>query len=137
MTADGEPAERRLEGGFLTCAVSRRGDVVRRSSGPWSPAVHAWLRHLARRGLQLAPRPLRINPGDDTEELTYIDGTVLSGGSSPRYLWHDATLQATARLIRQFHDAASSFAPPAGAAWQQMAGFPGGGDVICHNDLAP
>jgi aminoglycoside phosphotransferase (APT) family kinase protein len=27
--------------------------------------------------------------------------------------------------------------PPAGAAWQRTAAFPGGGDVICHNDLAP
>jgi len=32
---------------------------------------------------------------------------------------------------------AASFTPPAGAAWQQIAAFPGGGEVICHNDLAP
>ena len=31
----------------------------------------------------------------------------------------------------------ASFTLPAGAAWQQIAAFPGGGEVICHNDLAP
>jgi hypothetical protein len=62
---------------------------------------------------------------------------VLSGGASPDWLWRDGTLIAVAQLIRRFHDAAESFVAPPGAAWQQAMAFPGGGDVICHNDLAP
>lgn len=137
MTGMDHPTEESLTGGFITSSVTRSGSNVRRSAGPWSPAVHAWLAHLARAGINVAPRPVRLDLDAGTEELTYIDGTVLSGGASPPYLWRDGTLTALARLIRQFHDAAATFTPPAGAAWQQTAAHPAGGDVICHNDLAP
>jgi hypothetical protein len=137
MTDMDHPTEEPLTGGFITSSVTRSGSNVRRSGGPWSPAVHAWLAHLAHAGINVAPRPVRLDLDAGTEELTYIDGTVLSGGASPPYLWRDGTLTALARLIRRFHDAATSFSPPAGAAWQRTAAFPGGGDVICHNDLAP
>lgn len=132
-----QPTEQPLTGGFITSSVTRSGGTVRRSAGPWSPAVHAWLAHLADTGIGAAPRPVRLDLDAGTEELTYVEGTVLSGGASPAYLWRDDTLTALARLIRRFHDAAASFTPPAGAAWQQTAAYPGGGDVICHNDLAP
>lgn len=129
--------EEELTGGFLTSSVTRSGGTVRRSAGRWSPAVHAWLAHLADAGINVAPKPVRIDTSAGVEEVTYIDGTVLSGGASPPYLWRDDTLTAVARLVRQFHDAAASFTPPADANWQETAAFPGGGDVICHNDLAP
>ena len=35
-------AEERLEGGYADGAV-RAGDTVRRTAGPWTPAVHALL----------------------------------------------------------------------------------------------
>ncbi len=38
--------EQQLPGMFSTLA--RLGDTVRRSTGPWTPAVHALLRHLER-----------------------------------------------------------------------------------------
>jgi Ser/Thr protein kinase RdoA (MazF antagonist) len=99
--------------------------------------VHAWLAHLANTGIDVAPRPVRLDPDAGTEAVTCIDGAALSGGASPPYLWRDETLVAIARLVRRFHDAAAAFVPPVDAAWQQAAAFPGGGDVICHNDLAP
>jgi Phosphotransferase enzyme family len=129
--------EEPLTGGFLTSSVRRRGDIVRRNAGPWSQAVHAWLAHLAGAGVSVAPRPVSLDQDTGTEEVTYIDGTVLSGGASPVYLWRDDTLSATAQLVRQFHDAAATFTAPPQADWQQIAACPGGGDVICHNDLAP
>ena len=132
-----QPTEEPLRGGFITSSVTRSGNTVRRSTGPWSPAVHAWLAHLAHAGADVAPRPLRLDPAAGIEEVTYVEGIVLSGGASPGYLWRDGTLIRLARLVRRFHDAAVSFTPPAGAAWQQTAAFPGGGQVICHNDLAP
>ena len=36
--------------------VHRRGDVVIRDAGPWTPAVHALLRHLEDTGFAAAPR---------------------------------------------------------------------------------
>src|SRR5438067_746137 len=36
--------------------VHRRGDVVIRDAGPWTPAVHALLRHLEDVGFAVAPR---------------------------------------------------------------------------------
>jgi hypothetical protein len=129
--------EEPLKQGFRTAAVTRIGGVVRRSAGSWSPAVHGWLTHLAEVGVELAPRPVALDLDAGIEELTYLPGVVPSGGASPEYLWSDDTLAATAQMVRRFHDAAGSFVPPARAAWQETMAFPGGGDVICHNDLAP
>ncbi len=127
--------EERLEGGFLTSSVTRVGDTVRRSAGPWSPAVHAWLRHLAPENL--APIPVDLDLEGRCETLSFLHGTALSGGVSPGYLWRDSTLQAVARLVRRVHDAAATFTPARDAQWQQTAACPHGGEVICHNDLAP
>ena len=44
-----------LEGGGRS-VVRRRGDVVIRDTGPWTPAVHALLRHLEDAGFAAAPR---------------------------------------------------------------------------------
>jgi Phosphotransferase enzyme family len=137
MTGMGPHTEEQLTGGFLTSSVTRSGNLVRRSAGAWSPAVHAWLAHLADAEIDLAPRPLSLDLAAGTEGVTYIGGTVPSGGASPPFLWRDETLTAVAELIRRFHDAAASFTPPADAAWQRTAAYPAGGDVICHNDLAP
>jgi hypothetical protein len=52
--------EERLEGGYAGGAV-RAGDTVRRLAGPWTPAVHALLTHLADKGFtDFAVRPRRL-----------------------------------------------------------------------------
>src|SRR5215208_3533307 len=106
--------EEPLAGGGLT-PVARLGDTVRRATGPWTPAVHALLRHLEAVGFAGAPRVLGI---DDRgrEILTYVPG----GGSS----WSDEELAEAARLVRGYHDATASFAPPEDAEWQVMVGAP-------------
>src|SRR5206468_6807891 len=53
VTEDGEPVA--LTGGGQS-AVHRQGDVVIRDAGPWTPAVHALLRHLEEAGFAGAPR---------------------------------------------------------------------------------
>ncbi|MGH3830163.1 MAG: phosphotransferase enzyme family protein [Pseudonocardiaceae bacterium] len=129
--------EQQLTGGFITSSVTRRGDTVRRTPGPWSPAVHTWLAHLAAYGETLAPHPLGLDEAHRVEVLSYLDGTVPSGGASPPYLWREETLSTVARLIRRFHDASVDFTPPAEARWQPTGAYPDGGEVMCHNDLAP
>ena len=64
--------EERLEGGNVGGAV-RVGDTVRRSAGPWTPAVHALLAHLAGTGFTGAPRPLGFDE-QGREVLTFLEG---------------------------------------------------------------
>lgn len=53
MTLPEEPVL--LEGGGRN-VVHRRGDVVIRDAGPWTPAVHKLLLHLENVGFTAAPR---------------------------------------------------------------------------------
>ena len=55
-------AEARLQGGNLT-GVVRIGETVRRAPGPWTPAVHALLRHLEYVGFTGSPRALGMDEG--------------------------------------------------------------------------
>lgn len=120
-------------------SVTRIGDTVRRSRGPWSPAVHFLLQHLESREFRMAPRFLGIDT-DGREVLTYIAGD--SGFFSPdrvvpHELWSDHILVEAASLLRQFHDATASLALPAGVEWEPSQRNPAPHDVICHGDFAP
>jgi Ser/Thr protein kinase RdoA (MazF antagonist) len=123
-----------LSGGNMSGGVVRAGDTVRRPAGPWTPAVHALLTHLHEAGFRGAPRPLGI---DDRgrEILTFVPGTV-AWPDHFHLLDADGALRRAARLIREFHDAVTGFAPPPGARWQVLT--PADGDeIIAHHDLAP
>ena len=63
-----------LSGGRMTSGIVRRGDRLLRPMGPWSPAVHEYLRHLETAGFKGSPRVLGIE--DNLEVLTFIDGDV-------------------------------------------------------------
>ena len=54
-----------LSGGRMTSGIVRRGDRLLRPMGPWSPAVHEYLRHLETAGFEGSPRVLgyRGQPG--------------------------------------------------------------------------
>ncbi|TMM06477.1 MAG: aminoglycoside phosphotransferase family protein [Actinobacteria bacterium] len=120
--------EEELGGGGLTPVV-RVGETVRRTTGPWTPAVHALLQHLAAAGFDGAPR---VEGFDDQgrEVLGYVAGEV-------RDSYDDEELIAVAELIRRLHDATTTFQPPDDAAWQRLVGTPQAAEVICHNDLSP
>jgi len=49
-----------LSGGRMTSGIVRRGDRLLRPMGPWSPAVHEYLRHLETAGFKGSPRVLGI-----------------------------------------------------------------------------
>jgi Phosphotransferase enzyme family len=126
--------EERLEGGNIGGAV-RVGDTVRRPAGPWTPAVHALLAHLAERGFAAAPRPLGF---DDRgrEVLTFLPGETV-GHQRPRPAWvyADDTLDQVARWMRGYHRAVAGFVPPPGSVWRS-GGTWSPGQVIAHNDAA-
>lgn len=132
--ATGQEVEIPLQGGNLS-QVLRVGDTVRRNAGPWTPAVHALLRHLEDKGFQGAPHVHGIDP-NGREVLTYFEGDVF-GYPMPDFVWSEETLVAVARLLRNYHDAVRSFVPPPDATWQVLLGAPTSGPIVCHNDIAP
>src|SRR5438270_12220257 len=66
--------------GGNTSTVVRAGDTVRRNAGPWTPAVHALLRHLEYVGFTGAPRALGIDERGRAV-LSFLDGAC---GEYPR-----------------------------------------------------
>jgi len=134
VPAQPEPSEP-LAGGNLGPVV-KVGDTVRRVAGPWTPTVHAVMRHLRAAGFDLVPEPLGI---DDLgrEVLQYIPGeTAGQFPAWPDWLWTDSLLEQVGGAVRRFHDAVAGFRP-AGAIWRLSAGGFRPGDIVCHNDIAP
>ena len=125
-------AEEPVPGTFSTLA--RVGETVRRSTGPWTPAVHALLRHLERVGFDGAPRVLGFD-AQGREVLTYVPGYV-TRAASPDVVTEPA-LSEVGRLLGRYHKAVSGFSLPPGVQWHGGGADPGPEEVICHNDLAP
>ena len=121
-------------GGNLNDAV-RVGDTVRRTAGPWTPAVHALLRFLEARDFP-APRVLGM---DDRgrEMLRYVEGEAHNGTFAPLpdHVMDERHVAEAARLLRRYHDLVAEFRPPPGAAWRLVS--PTEPQVICHNDCTP
>jgi len=116
-------------------AVVRRGHHVLRPSGRHTPAVHALLRHVRASGFDGVPEPIGVDP-DGRERLRFIEGDV-PYPPFPAWSQTDRALATTASLLRRFHDAATGFVAPLGAAWDTELADPAGGPVICHNDVCP
>jgi hypothetical protein len=122
-----------LTGGGRT-SVHRRGDVVVRDTGPWTPAVHTLLRHLESKGFAGAPRLVGTGMDGTRETLTFIEGTFTQPGP-----WSPDGAAAVGALLRDLHDATADYEPPAGAVWFPWHGRDLGGThrVIGHCDVAP
>jgi len=118
-----------LAGGNMT-AVVRVGNTVRRAAGPWTPTIHAFLRHLRAHGFNKAPEPLGIDERG-REIISLLPGAAPTY-PLPEFAWSGETLDAVARTLREYHDASVGFA---GDRWQWPAHEPR--EVICHNDFAP
>src|ERR1041385_4251944 len=118
-----------LSGGNMTPVV-RVGETVRRATGPWTPTIHALLRHLRASGFAMVPEPLGID--DRGREII-----SLLPGRAATYPLADSVVGETPRvrgagMLRAFHDATTTFVPPDDAVWQWPAHEPV--EVICHND---
>lgn len=131
-----------LSGGRMTDGLVRRGGHVLRPAGPWTPAVHEYLRHLAAAGFAGAPRVVGVE--GDREVLTYVEGDVAvdpdwepgRGHRLPAYARSDRALTGAARLIRRLHDAAAGFRP-AVTDYRFHPHPPRTGEVVSHGDLGP
>ncbi|MCU0154652.1 phosphotransferase [Curtobacterium flaccumfaciens pv. poinsettiae] len=113
--------------------ITRADDRVHRPAGPWTPTVHRLLAHLHEQGFVAAPEPIAL--GDTLETVSFVPGVA------GEYPWtediaSEAALVTSARLLRQFHDAAASFPRSAeDDLWSQADRAPV--ETIVHGDFAP
>jgi hypothetical protein len=126
--------EERLPGGFVN-EVWRVGATVRRSIGPWTPAVHALLRHLQAAGFAEAPRVLGVDERG-REVLTYVVGDVLGWTGWPDVMLTGDGITQLGDLLRRYHAAVAGFRARPGARWRSPLA-PLAGEVVCHGDCSP
>ncbi|WP_328475229.1 aminoglycoside phosphotransferase family protein [Actinoplanes sp. NBC_00393] len=127
--------EQQLPGGRTFGAV-RVGDEVRRPPQPWTPTVHAVLRHLEDHGFAGAPRARGFDD-EGRERLTFLPGRTLAETSPwPQWVRSDDALRQVGGWLRRLHDATTTFRPPADAVW--FTGRPWQPDLLIgHLDAAP
>jgi hypothetical protein len=108
--------------------------VVYRPTAPWTPSVHALLRHLEAVGYRGAPR--LIGEGVDVEGrqvMAYIEGELVHP-----YAWSDSGVVEVARLLSELHDATRRFVPPEGAVWMPWYTHrPAADPLVGHGDVGP
>ena len=113
--------------------VVRVGATVRRAAGPWTPTIHALLRHVRAAGFEAVPEPLGIDERG-REILSLLPGRVATYPLD-EFVLAERTLTRVARTLRAYHDATLGFVEHPEAVWQWPAHEPA--EVICHNDFAP
>jgi hypothetical protein len=142
-------SEQRLGGGRSSEGVVRVGDTVRRRTGPWTPTIHAYLRHLRDAGFAAAPE-VRGFDDQGREVLGYIPGETWGDSISPDEPktelvtirpWpaatrSDAALAAIGQIVRQLHDAARGFRP-ASPVWHEYELPMHDDEIVCHADTGP
>ena len=79
--------------------MSKVSDTVRRGTGPWTPAVHALIRHLERVGFDGAPRVLGTDERG-REFLSYVPGDTAERAS--REAVPQRVLAEVGRLLRRY-----------------------------------
>ncbi|SDI40764.1 phosphotransferase enzyme family protein [Nonomuraea jiangxiensis] len=120
-----------LTGGGVNHVV-RVGGTVRRPVGPWTPAVHALLEHLAARGFTGAPRCHGVDDAG-REVLDFVPGEV-PGHPLPEWARADGALAVVGRLLRELHDATLDFPKSPDMSWYFPPQSPA--EVVCHGDVA-
>ncbi|MFC8193661.1 phosphotransferase [Cellulomonas sp. NPDC057328] len=115
-----------LPGGNVGGAV-RVGTTVRRPTGPWTPAVHALLRHVRARGLDGVPEPLGVDDAG-REVLTYLPGVPVDLAEVT-----DGRLASAARWLARYHAAVAGWRPGV-QRWRFEERDVGAGEIVCHHD---
>ena len=141
--------EQRLGGGRSTKGVVRIGETVRRPAGPWTPTIHAFLRHLRASGFTAAPEVLGFDD-QGREILSYVPGETWGDHIDPDEpktelvtirVWpaptrSESALAAIGRLYADLHRAAHDFRPTA-PIWREYELPMHDGEIVCHGDGGP
>jgi phosphotransferase family enzyme len=128
-------SEEPLPGGRTDGAV-RIGGVVHKRAAPWTPTVHALLRHLEDAGVDGVPRALGFDE-QGRQMLTYLPGEVIGDRDPwPAWAYADSTVVQVGQWMRRIHDVTAAFVPPRDERW-----FTGRtmqpGWIVGHQDAAP
>jgi hypothetical protein len=126
--------EEPLTGGAIN-SVTRRGDVVYRSGGPWVPAIHAVLDHLHRQGFAYAPRALGVDE-QGREMISFLPGEPMLRPWRP-VMFTDHALVQLATMLRELHAATVDLELPPETEWRTGPAGKIRGQVIRHGDLGP
>ncbi len=133
------PDEEPLSGGNTTIVV-RVGETVRRPVGPWTPAVHDLLNHLAEVGFSGSPLVLGVDDAD-REILEFVPGEVGTlSATQPLPAWFRTAecCWSVGRWIRDFQSAQAGFVVDPTKPWRRAEGRSlGPGQVIVHHDVSP
>jgi hypothetical protein len=131
----GEPYDRVADLGH-TNPAERRGRVVAHPAQPWTPAVHAFLRHLEAEGFEAAPRVAGSGFDDaGNETLTWLDGTIIADE-----VWPDPqrSLHEAGAILRRLHEVSRTFIPPPDVRWMPWSlRSRAAGALISHGNIAP
>lgn len=108
--------------------------VVYRPLAPWTPSVHALLRHLESGGYRGSPRLVESGIDDaGRQQLQFVDGELVHP-----HAWSDAGVIELARLLRDLHAATSDFTLPPDAVWMPWYTHrPKSDPVYGHGDVGP
>ncbi|MET4060320.1 Ser/Thr protein kinase RdoA (MazF antagonist) [Arthrobacter sp. UYP6] len=122
--------EQILAGGNASGGVVRIGSTVRK---PWTestPGVLAFMAAVREHGVDV---PVVFGSDEQGRQVTeFIPGQLaLEAGPLSQ-----AELHRVGKMVRAIHDASGSFVPAPDARWASAIPAPGG-ELICHNDLAP
>lgn len=117
-------------------AVTRSGHSVIRPAGPWTPAVHALLRHLEAARFPHAPRVLGHDARAGTETLSYLEGEVAMRPWPACFTSIEGVIRL-GRLLKTYHAAVADFVPPPDAVWRDPEARWRPGLIIRHGDLGP
>lgn len=123
-----EQTPEHLPGG--TGGVWKVGRTVRRSTGPWTPAVHDLMRWLEAEGLGGVPRVQGFDD-DGREVVTYIEGR---GVQPDAEVVLDDVLVGAVTWLREFHDLVESYRPEGPVQWRSGLRELGPDEIICHLD---
>lgn len=125
--------EETLHGGLIHPGqVVRVGDTVRRPPSPYRESIYALLEHVAATGAVEVPLPLGTDE-QGRDVFRFIEGDVPIP-PFPSWAVTDEALRSIARLLRRYHEAASSF-ESGGEEWADDLADPARGDFLCHNDV--
>ncbi|MGJ9414263.1 phosphotransferase [Aeromicrobium sp. CF4.19] len=110
--------------------VLRVGRTVRRPTGPWTPAVHGLLDHLAEAGLGGLPRLQGLDE-EGREVLSYVEGR---GVPVDAEVVLDSVLVEAVTWLREFHDVVEDYRPEGELPWRGGTRALADDEIICHHD---
>ena len=116
--------------------VKRVGSTVIRPAGAWSPSVHNLLNYLDYKAFSYSPSVIALDPNQNRETLSYIDGNVAMR-PWPTCLLAESGIVEVAQMLLKYHQAVADYVPKSGKIWRVPDVQWKKGMIVRHGDLGP